>query len=120
MWRVIVAEDEPLLGATLRGLLGASGISVVGVARNGQDAVELCRQLHPEAVVMDLRMPVLDGVEATRRIMAECPTRVIVLTGVDAPGARRAALAAGAESYLLKPLTTEEMVRAIRGVADSA
>jgi CheY-like chemotaxis protein len=111
--RVVIAEDEVVLAMTLRRQLEARGIDVVGLALNGQVALDLCRETQPDAVLMDLRMPVMDGFEATRRIMAECPTRVIVVTAMDAPGTRSKAEAAGAARFLTKPVNPEAVLEAI-------
>jgi CheY-like chemotaxis protein len=111
--RVVIAEDEVLLAMTLRRQLEAHGVAIVGVALDGQMALDLCRETQPDAVLMDLRMPVMDGFEATRRIMAECPTRVIVVTALDAPDTRAKAEAAGAARFLIKPVSPEAVLEAI-------
>ncbi len=111
--RLLIAEDEIILSLTLQQQLEAEGLEVVGLAGNGQTAVELCRQHRPDAVLMDLRMPVMDGFEATRRIMAECPTRVVLLTAMDTPDTINKAREVGAVACLMKPSTTAEILRAL-------
>ena len=76
--RIVIAEDEIILGVMLKQQLEDRGLEVIGLAPNGQVAVDLCRDSHPDGVLMDIRMPVMDGLEATRLIMAECPTRVVI------------------------------------------
>ena len=121
--RVLVAEDEALFRAGLLMLLGAaSDIEVVGQATNGWEAVELAAATRPDVVLMDLRMPGLDGVAATRsiagdgRVGAGCP-RVLVLTSFTDDDAVQRALAAGASGFLLKHAAPTELVEAIRHCA---
>jgi len=113
MWRVVIAEDEVLLTMTLRAELEAYGVEVVGTAFDGATALELCRQTHPDAVIMDLRMPLMDGIEATRRIMAECPTRVIVLTALSRAESLAEAQQAGAACFISKPAGAETILKAL-------
>ena len=80
--RVLIAEDETIIRLDLRGLLEKHGMVVCGEARDGAEAVELARQLEPDVCVLDLRMPMLDGIEAARRIRAERPTPIVMLTAV--------------------------------------
>jgi DNA-binding NarL/FixJ family response regulator len=113
---VVVADDHPVVRAGLAALLeGAEGIDVLGMAANGRDACELAVRLKPHVVLMDLSMPVCDGVEATRCILSARPdVRVVVLTSF-ADGRRVAqAIAAGAAGYLLKGCEGEEIVAAVR------
>ena len=101
-------------------LAGAEDIEVVGEASNGAEAVQLARDLSPDVVLMDLRMPVLDGVEATRRIRAEsgsAGTRVLVLTTFDGDRDVVAALRAGADGFLSKGAEPHELITAITSVA---
>lgn len=119
MIRVLVADDHPAFRAGLQLLLTeVDDIDVVASAENGLDAVRLARQLTPDVVAMDLRMPGLDGIEATRRLHEELPTLgVIVLTMFEDDASVFAAMRAGARGYLLKGAEQDEIVRAIRAVA---
>jgi DNA-binding NarL/FixJ family response regulator len=117
--RVIIADDHPVFRDGLARLLGdLDGIEVVGVGADGREAVELAGQLCPDLVVTDLRMPVLDGIEATRRITAADPRiGVVVLTMFDDDELLLAAIRAGARGYLLKDADEETIATVLRGVA---
>lgn len=119
MIRVIVADDHPIVRAGIVGLLSLDdGLKVVGEASNGAEAVELAHALHPDVVLMDLRMPRLTGAEATARITAELPeVRVLVLTTYESDDDILGAIEAGANGYLLKAAPQEEIVAGIRSVA---
>ena len=121
MIRVAICDDQALVRDGLRVQLGlVPDIDVVGEASDGEQAVALARREAPDVLVMDIRMPVLDGIEATRRIVADPATervRVLVLTTFDLDEHVYAALSAGASGFLLKEATPEEIVRAIRVVA---
>ena len=114
--KLILADDHALVRAGTRQLLERyMDLEVVGEAADGEQAVRLAKQLRPDLVVMDVRMPKLSGVEATRRIKAECPeVGVLVLTAHDDDEYIFALLQAGANGYLLKTAETEELVKAIR------
>jgi DNA-binding NarL/FixJ family response regulator len=119
--RVLVADDEALLRGSFRLLLDTSpGLSVVGEAENGARAVELARRHRPDVVLMDVRMPGTDGIEATRRI-CEAPgtagVHVLVLTTFDLDEYVYAALRAGAAGFLLKDTPPEDLLSAVRVVA---
>lgn len=116
---VVVVDDQPLVRAGLAALLSLEpDLEVVGEAPDGVAGVDLCRTLRPDVVLMDVRMPVLDGVAATRRIVEErLPTRVLVLTTFDLDEHVYDALRAGAAGFLLKDADREELVRAVRVVA---
>ena len=119
--RVIIAEDQPMMRSALRDCLSTEpDIEVVGEAANGQQAVELAQQLQPDVAVLDIRMPVMDGVEATRRIVGpngRSRTRVVVVTTFELDEYIVTALRAGASGFLLKDATPEELVKAVRVVA---
>ncbi|SNS38719.1 two component transcriptional regulator, LuxR family [Geodermatophilus saharensis] len=117
--RVVVADDHPVYRDGLALLLGSvPGLEVVGTAADGAAAIEVVREHLPDVVVMDVQMPVLDGIEATRRIAAEAPSvGVVVLTMSEDDGTVFAAVRAGARGYLLKGADQEEVVRAITTVA---
>jgi DNA-binding NarL/FixJ family response regulator len=114
MTRVLIADDQALFREGLRAVLSASGVEVVGEAADGEQAVALATELMPEVVLMDLRMPGLDGVGATRRIAAlpRAP-RVIALTTFDDDDSVFDALRAGALGYLLKDTPSARLVQAI-------
>jgi DNA-binding NarL/FixJ family response regulator len=113
--RVLVVDDQALFREALVALLAVqAGIEVVGEAANGQEAVEAVGRLRPDVVLMDLRMPVLDGVGATRRLHVDHPgVRVLALTTFDGDAEVFPALRAGAVGYLLKDATTERLVEAV-------
>jgi DNA-binding NarL/FixJ family response regulator len=116
--RVVVADDHPIVRAGIVGLLEtADGIEVVGEAADGSEAVALAATLHPDLVLMDLRMPVLGGAAATRRIVAAGGTRVLVLTTYDTDDDLLPAIEAGASGYLLKAAPQDEILAGVRAVA---
>lgn len=119
--RVGIADDQPLVRDGLRVQLGyAEGLEVVGEATNGEQAVALAREQRPDVLLMDIRMPVLDGIEATRRIREDPAleaVRVLVLTTFHQDEHVYGALSAGASGFLLKDATAEEIVHAVRVVA---
>lgn len=117
--RLILADDHAVVRAGTRQLLERQpDFDIVGEASDGEEAVRLAHELQPDVVVMDVRMPRLSGVEATRRIKAECPeVRVLVLTAHDDDEYVFALLQAGANGYLLKTAEFEELVKAIHTVA---
>jgi DNA-binding NarL/FixJ family response regulator len=107
--RILIADDHPLFRDGLRSLLQAKGHEVVGEAHNGLEAIELARKLRPEFVLMDVSMPELDGVSATRLITAEMPeVKVVILTASDQDETLFEAIKAGAQGYLLKNLEAGE------------
>jgi DNA-binding NarL/FixJ family response regulator len=117
--RVVIADDHPVFRDGLARLLTElDGIEVVGVAANGRQALELARRLVPDVIIMDLRMPVLDGVEATRQITAAFPSvRVLVLSMFDDDELIVAAVRAGARGYLLKDADEDVIATALEGIA---
>lgn len=116
--RVVVADDQTVVREGIVMLLGLlPGIEVVGSAGDGEEALRLVAELAPDVVLMDLRMPRCDGVEATRRVCAEHPgTRVVVLTTYADDDSLFPALRAGARGYLTKDADAEEILRAVEGV----
>jgi DNA-binding NarL/FixJ family response regulator len=118
MTRVLLVDDHALLRDSLRGALEDVGYEVVGEAGDGAQAVDLALQLRPDVVLMDVTMPVLDGIEATRRITtAAKATRVLVLTMHADPGIVGRARAAGAAGFLVKDTPLEGVVAAVARVA---
>jgi DNA-binding NarL/FixJ family response regulator len=119
--RVVVADDQHLVRTGFRMILDTEdGIEVVGEAADGVEAVEVCRRLAPDVVLMDVRMPRMDGIEATRRLAGPDvahPLRVLILTTFDLDDYVYAALRNGASGFLLKDTPPEELVRALRLVA---
>ncbi|MEW1547693.1 response regulator transcription factor [Streptomyces tsukubensis] len=116
--RVVLADDQTLVRTGFRLILGADGIDVVGEATNGLEAVDMVRRTCPDVVLMDIRMPEMDGLEATRSILAETvdAPRVMILTTFDLDRYVYAALSAGACGFLLKDVTPEHLVSAVRTV----
>lgn len=113
--RLLVADDHRMLRDGLRRSLVESGIDVVGEASNGAEAVRLAGQLHPDVILMDVTMPVLDGIEATRLIRSQTDrTQVVMLTMHGDSDLMTRALQAGAAGYLVKDCSTEDVVTAIQ------
>src|SRR4029079_12827754 len=118
MIRVVLADDQALVRGGFAMILGArEDIEVVGEASDGEEAVALVAREHPDVVLMDVRMPVMDGLEATRRIAAGSSARVIVLTTYDVDDAVFAALRAGASGFMLKDVRPADLADAVRVVA---
>jgi DNA-binding NarL/FixJ family response regulator len=122
MIRVLLADDQPLVRAGLRVLFESEpDIAVTGEAANGEEAISLARHSRPDVVLMDIRMPVLDGLEATRQIAAEAQldaVKVLILTTFESDEYVFEALRAGASGFLLKDAEPTELLRAVRVVAD--
>jgi len=115
--KVLLADDHPLFLAGLEDLLEANGYEVQGAAHDGLEAVEKARALHPEVLLMDIRMPRLDGLAALRVIKAELPEiQVIMLTISEADDDLFEAIKSGASGYLLKSQSAEELLALMRGV----
>jgi DNA-binding NarL/FixJ family response regulator len=115
--RVVIADDQTLVRSGFRMILGAAGIPVVAEAADGGQAVAAVLKHRPEVVLMDIRMPEMDGLEATRRILAAPASRgcrIIILTTFDLDQYVYAALTAGASGFLLKDVTPEQLVAAVR------
>ncbi|MER6953308.1 response regulator transcription factor [Streptomyces sp. NPDC000618] len=116
--RVVIADDQALVRTGFAMILAADGIEVVAEARDGEEAIEAVARTAPDLVLMDIRMPGTDGLEATRRILSAAvpptPPRVIMLTTFDLDRYVYAALTAGASGFLLKDVTPEHLVAAVR------
>jgi DNA-binding NarL/FixJ family response regulator len=117
--RVVLADDQPLIRSGLRVLIADTGdITVVGEAGTGGEAVRLARETRPDVVVMDIRMPGMDGIEATRQVTAEPqPPAVLMLTTFDDDDYVYGALRAGASGFLVKDMALDDILGAIRVVA---
>jgi DNA-binding NarL/FixJ family response regulator len=119
---VLIADDQALVRAGFRAILEEQpGVSVVGEAADGRDAIDLVRRRRPDVVLMDIQMPDIDGIEATRRLVAEAdddhPVAVLMLTTFDLDGYVYDALRAGASGFLLKDVLPEQLTAAVRVVA---
>ena len=116
--RVVVADDQALVRVGFCGIIAATpGFTVVGEAGNGAEAVEAARRTRPDVILMDVRMPVMDGIEATRQITASTDVRALILTTFDLDEYVFAALRAGASGFLLKDTLPADLLTAIRVVA---
>lgn len=116
--RILIADDHALFRESLRSLLTARGLEVVGEAGDGREAVELVRRLQPDVVLMDLAMSGLDGLAATRLISAEMPqVKVVVLTASDEDANLFEAIKSGAQGYLLKNLESREFLSLLAGIS---
>jgi DNA-binding NarL/FixJ family response regulator len=113
--RVAVVDDNPGFRETLASLLGTEELVVVGAAESGTEAIDLVRNTEPDVVLMDVRMPVMNGIEATRLLKSTFPdVGIVALTGVDDQDAVREMLVAGASCYVLKDSDSDEIFHAIR------
>jgi DNA-binding NarL/FixJ family response regulator len=121
MVRVLIADDQPLVRAGFRMIIDSEDdLTIVGEAENGRDAVDQAQRLRPDVVLMDIRMPELDGVEATRRLAGPetpDPVKVLVLTTFDLDEYVYESLRAGASGFLLKDVPADDLVAAVRTVA---
>ncbi len=116
--RVVVADDQALVRVGFCGIIAATpGFAVVGEAGNGVEAIEAARRARPDVILMDVRMPVMDGIEATRRITESTDVRALILTTFDLDEYVFAALRAGASGFLLKDTLPADLLTAIRVVA---
>jgi DNA-binding NarL/FixJ family response regulator len=120
--RILIADDHRLFAESLMVMLGEDErVVVVGLAANGQEAVELAMELQPDVILMDLRMPILDGFEATRQIReAGSNARILILTGTDAGIGWEDAARVGASGYLRKDHSAEELRRVVLELASLA
>ncbi len=118
--RLLIADDHDLVREGLLAVLeGEPGLEVVGEAKNGEEALQACRELHPDLVLMDVRMPEMDGLEATRTIKAQQPeVSVLVVSTYENPDYLLEALKAGAAGYVLKDAPRDEVITALRRVRE--
>lgn len=112
--RVLICEDEGLTALRLQTTLKNLGYEVVGEARDGEEAVAAAERLQPDAVLMDVRMPRLDGIAATERIMKSRPTAIVMITAYSERELVDAALSAGASGYLVKPVSDDQIEPALK------
>lgn len=116
--RVLLAEDHKIVRQGTRLYLESEGVEVIGEATNGREAVQLARELQPDVVIMDIHLPELTGIEATRRIRHENEAmHILALTAYDEPAYIHALLDAGADGFILKTAELPELLRALREVA---
>lgn len=116
---VVLADDQQLIRAGLGRLLDSEpDLNVVGQAGHSASAVDLVRRVRPQVALLDIRMPTMAGIEATRRIVGACDTRVVILTTFDLDEYVYASLRAGASGFILKDAPTDHMLHAIRAAAD--
>jgi len=115
--KILIAEDETLIRLDLRDILERNGFTVCAEAKNGLEAVELARSAEPDAALLDVRMPQLDGIEAARRIYAERPIPIVMLTAFRDRATVEKAVAAGVFGYLLKPFREGDVAPALYAAA---
>jgi response regulator NasT len=112
--RVLICEDEGLTALRLQTSIAKLGYEVAGEARNGEEAVAAAARLKPDAILMDIRMPKLDGIAATEQIMQARPTAIVMITAYNERELVDAALRAGASGYLVKPVSDEQIEPALK------
>jgi DNA-binding NarL/FixJ family response regulator len=115
--RILIAEDETIIRLDLRGILEKAGFEVCGEARDGREAIDLARELEPDLAIMDVKMPEVDGIEAARRICAERPIPIVMLTAYSQRRLVTEAIEAGAYGYLVKPFRPQDLLPAIETAA---
>jgi len=111
--KTLIAEDSFLVGEMIQGVAEEAGCTVIGRATDGRQAVEMTAELHPDVVLMDIKMPELDGIEASEIIQIRCPTPVVILTAYDTPEMLKEASAVGVGAFLAKPPKVRELSQAI-------
>ncbi len=111
--KVLIGEDEPVVAQGLRAQLEALGHSVVGIAHDGRDAVAKAESLEPSFIMLDIKMPRVDGLEATRQIMAHRPVPIVLVTAHSDPDLIQSAMTAGVMGYLVKPVDRKDLAPAI-------
>jgi response regulator NasT len=111
--KILIAEDSFLVGEMIQGMAEEAGYTVVGRATDGRQAVEMTDELHPDVVLMDIKMPYLDGIEAAEIIQDRCPTPIVILTAFDTPEMLQEASAVGVGAFLAKPPKARELNQAI-------
>lgn len=117
--RAVVVEDEGITQLQIRAILRDKGVEVVGAAANGVDAVELVLRTQPDFILMDVRMPRMDGLEAARRLTAQGRYCIVLLTAFPEDSLRGEAHNAGACGYILKPVTSDTLIPQLRAILDA-
>jgi response regulator NasT len=112
--KILIAEDETIIRLDLRGLLERAGYEIVAEARDGEEAVTLCREHEPELAIMDVKMPKLDGIDAARRILDQRPIPIVMLTAYGQDELVSRAVEAGVFGYLVKPFRETDLLPAIQ------
>ena len=112
--RILIAEDETVIRLDLRTMLEDAGFELCGEARNGVEAVELAAALQPDVAILDVKMPLLDGIEAARKILADRPTPIVILSAYGEEALIRRAIEVGVFAYLTKPFRQTDLGPAIR------
>lgn len=116
--KLVIVDDAPFIREVLRHIFTGNEVEVIGEARDGQEAVEMCRKLRPQVVLMDIVMPRKSGIEATIEIMKELPeTRIVACSTVDQNSMVLRALDAGCVNYIIKPFKAEDVLSAVRDAA---
>ena len=115
---ILIAEDDSIIVMSLKDMLKRMGHSVVAVARNGQEAVDKTEELRPDLVLMDIKMPELDGIEAARRIMKQWPTPIVILTAYSEDALIEEASQVGVSTYLVKPINEDDLRPVIKLAVD--
>jgi two-component system NarL family response regulator len=116
---VLIADDHPVVREGLRAMLKTSGITVIGEARSGTEVIQRARELNPDVILMDVRMPDMDGIAATEAIKREAPsTSVIMITSFETRDYLRRAMEAGAGGYLIKGASRETLIQAVKVVKE--
>lgn len=116
--RVLICEDEGLTALRYRATLKRLGFAPVGTAGNGEAAVEAALRLQPDVILMDIEMPALDGISATRRIMETLPTAIVIVSAYSDRDTVAAAMTAGASGYLIKPFIDDQLEPALRSAME--
>ena len=116
--KILMAEDDSIIVLSLKNMLEKMGHSILAVARNGWEAVKKTEELHPDLIIMDIKMPELDGIKASKRIMRRRPTPIIILTAYSEDTFIEQVSKIGVSTYLVKPITEEDLRPAIKLAID--
>lgn len=116
--RFLIIDDDPLIATLLYSLLTRAGLNVVGMAANGQEAVEIALREHPDIILSDIDMPGMDGLESARQILAEYPACIIFVTACDDEKCREQSNQLGAAGYVLKPFCRQSLLEQMQEVVE--